>query len=103
MINVRDFVIGKLEELGGTADEIAAALEQRGITGHVGDTGSCPIANYLNGGHLPPAVRCMVVHRKLLVTDGEEVVVYGGDNPTVCAAGVFAKRFDRHHYPALEC
>lgn len=36
-----------LEELGSTADEVAASLESRGIRGRRGSATHCPIAKYL--------------------------------------------------------
>jgi hypothetical protein len=39
--------VQKLNDLGDTADQVAASLETLGIKGNPGWPGSCPVANYL--------------------------------------------------------
>lgn len=87
----REAMLELLEGLGGTADEVAAALAARGVTGRRGESCRCPIAALLSR------------ESGVAVTVGVATVSSDGrpcELPPACRE--FVRRFDLGMYPSLE-
>lgn len=111
---LRETVTAALVTLGNTADEVAASLREKGITGHVSDSGLCPIANYIKT--LLPADSGLIV----AVSESGYALreaMHGGDMPCIACArddaefGIYIEpvpavtqfiyAFDSNDYPDL--
>lgn len=87
----REAMASLLEELGGTADEVAAALAARGVTGRRGESCHCPIAALLS------------VRAGVMVPTATMTASASGracELPPACRD--FVRRFDLGMYPHLE-
>lgn len=83
-----------LQELGDSPGDIAAALEERGIKGKIGNKKHCPIAKYINKRIGKDLVE--VYSGYLKNTDSQCL-----DPVTPKAVSEFIKLFDKNSYPNL--
>lgn len=82
----------KLAELGGTLEEVVAALKAQGCQGHPKDSGCCPIAVFLGWGDYHIEVDANAVTWDAPGEDAFDLPPHLSD---------FILRFDRLEFPAL--
>lgn len=90
-------VVATLGGLGGTASEIAGALEAKGITGRRHSSQHCPLANYLME-QFPEAERASVGIWSMLI-DADGGTLASPESPGSCRD--FVRAFDNGRFPNL--
>lgn len=84
-------VMDRLADLGDSAEQVADALAEKGITGQCENPNGCPIFNYLtNQGFAVHSVGDEVIE-----VDGEEI-----DTPSAIASFIYG--FDQGEWPELD-
>ena len=90
VVSLTTDVMDRLAELGDSANQVADALIDKGITGGCENPNGCPIFNYLTA----EGFAVQSVGDEVIEVDGEEI-----DTPNQIAEFIHA--FDQHEWPRL--
>lgn len=108
-MNERPTLLEAVDKLSavGNADQIALYLEERGITGHIGNARTCAVSNYLRRETGLDVVsgpsRIRVDYATSLWPEIQKVNLRAGQGSTEEHVGIseFISNFDRCYYRAL--
>lgn len=96
-VNTAEDLLALLARLGRSSADVAAALEEAGITGYRDDPGCCPVANWLLG--QVPEAKPDVSNDNVALEwpDGTHL-----EATSPCAVAFFVADFDNNQYPELD-